>query len=159
MATWPKHLRPRWRYLAIALETPADHDLGRDDLQEALWTGLRNLLGDATSARVGMEVVRFRHRDGSGAAIVRVTRDGVQEARAILAAVDRVAGGPVRLDVRGVSGTIRACEENYLGTAGESASHNTVTFDDVEADAIVRGDAVDVRVDSTAIGATTLDIT
>lgn len=159
MAPWPKHLRPRWRYLAVSIETPADVTIARDDVQAALWSGTRHLLGDVTSARLGMEVVRFGHADGQGRSIVRVTRDGVEDARAVLATLDRVAGHPVRFDVRGVSGTIRACEENYLGAAGEPASHDTVTFDAVETDAIERGDAVDFRIGSTPLGATTLDIT
>ncbi len=159
MATWPKHLRPRWRYLAVDLEVPGDVDLTRDDLQGSLWRGLKSLFGDATSARVGMDLVRLSLVDGRGQAIIRVARDGVEEARAVLATVDRVADRPIRFDVRGVSGTIRGCEESYLGDAGEPASQDTVTFDDVETTAVVRDETVDIRIDSTPVGVTTLDTT
>lgn len=159
MATWPKHLRPRWRYLGVAIESAPGDLPERDALQEALWRELRGLLGDVGSARVGLEVVRFRAAEGRAEAIVRVARDAVEEARALIATLARVDGRPVGLLVRGVSGTIRACEENYLGAAREPTVHDIVTFDGVESEATRRGEAVDLDRGTTSIGATTLDIT
>lgn len=159
MATWPKHLRPRWRYLALGIEGPPGELPDRDAFQEALWRALRDLLGDVGSARVGLEVLRYRVAATHGEAIVRVARDAVEEARAVIATVARADGRPVGLAIRGVSGTIRACEENYLGTAREPAVHDIVTFDGVESEATLRGEAVDLERGTTPIGATTLDIT
>ncbi|MFW6449312.1 MAG: Rpp14/Pop5 family protein [Halobacteriota archaeon] len=159
MATWPKHLRPRWRYLGVAIEANPGELPDREMFQAALWNELRGLLGDVGSARLDAEVVRFRQVAGGCEAVVRVARDGVREARAVLATLDRVDDRSVGLTVRGVSGTIRACEENYLGAAGEPASHDIVTFDGVESEATVRGEAVDLHRGATPVGATTLDIT
>ncbi|TKX77234.1 ribonuclease P, partial [Halorubrum sp. SD626R] len=43
----PKHLRPRWRYVAVGIETWPDADVGRRAFQRALWYAAGNLVGDA----------------------------------------------------------------------------------------------------------------
>jgi ribonuclease P/MRP protein subunit POP5 len=111
----PKHLRPRWRYLAVRLETAADAALSRRAFQRAVWYAAGNLLGDAGSAEADLRVIRFRFSDGTGEAVVRVRRGETGPARAALACVDAVDGDPVGVEVRGVSGTVRACDEKFLG--------------------------------------------
>ena len=109
----PKHLQPRWRYLAVEVESPPDGRIGEDALQRAIWYATQNLLGDPGSAAVDGRIVRF-DGDRPARATVRVRRGHVPEARAAIACVDTVDGvtaGPV---VRGVAGTIRACEEKYM---------------------------------------------
>lgn len=155
----PKHLRPRWRYLAVELETRLDGGLDRDAFQAAIWSAIRTLLGDVASARIDATVVRFRDAGGHAEAIVRVRRGRVTPARAAIATIDRLDGRPVRPAVCGVSGTIRACEENYLGIDREPPRHDLVTFESVERPATRAGEAVDVELDSTVVGATTLDLT
>ena len=46
----PKYLRPRWRYLAVELESWPDADVDRRSFQRELWFAAQNLLGDAGSA-------------------------------------------------------------------------------------------------------------
>lgn len=108
----PKHLRPHWRYLAV--EVAADADLSRGAFQRAVWYAAGNLLGDAGSADADLRVLRFDFDDGTGAAVVRARRGEVGPARAALACVHEVNGSSVGVWVRGVSGTIRACEERHL---------------------------------------------
>lgn len=158
MGTLPKHLRPRWRYLGLELETAAQDEIEKRAFQGALWKAARSLRGDVGSARLGLDVIRFELRDGYGTAIVRVHRGTETEARGIIATLETVDVTPIRATVRGVSGTIRACEENYLRIAREAPSHEVIALDDVEGPAIVRPPAVDIETDSTRIGATTLDI-
>jgi ribonuclease P/MRP protein subunit POP5 len=109
----PKHLRPRWRYLAVELETRDDAHLTRDAFQRAVWYAAGNLLGDPGSADADLRVLRFSFVDGTGEAVVRVRRGEVGPGRAALACVEAVDDVPVGLYVRGVSGTIRACEETF----------------------------------------------
>ncbi|MFB6097383.1 MAG: Rpp14/Pop5 family protein [Haloferacaceae archaeon] len=133
----PKHLRPRWRYLAVGIRTRAGADLDRRGFQRELWFAAQNLLGDPGSADAGLSVLRFAFdpdvdpgtsavdagadaatgddadRLGRGEAIVRVRRGEVDPARAALACVDAVDDYAVGLRVRGVSGTLRACEEKH----------------------------------------------
>ncbi len=109
----PKHLRPRWRYLAVGVET-AGGDVGRRAFQRELWYAAQNLLGDPGSADADLTVVRFRFSNGSGEALVRARRGEVGPARAAIACVDEVDGVAVGLHVRGVSGTIRAATETFL---------------------------------------------
>ncbi|WP_276261215.1 Rpp14/Pop5 family protein [Haloglomus litoreum] len=176
----PKHLRPRWRYLAVELESPPDATYDRDALQRAIWYAAGNLLGDPGSADTDLSVVRFRRgvsgegeRDGDGrtesapsggrggsaeaTAAVRVRRDEVQRGRAVIACLDAVAGSPVRTRVRGVSGTVRACEEKYLNAPRAGPRDRTVAFAGADRRALARGRRVDVELADGHAGATALD--
>jgi ribonuclease P/MRP protein subunit POP5 len=154
----PKHLQPRWRYLAVTIETWPDAEFDRGDYQRELWYAAQNLLGDAASAELDLTVVRFRRSDAEGDAVIRVRRGEVDRGRAVLACLDSVAGDPVGQRVRGVSGTVRACEEKYLGRAPEPTNQRNVAFADGDRRASVRGRRVDVRLSDEYAGATELDL-
>ncbi len=153
----PKHLRPRWRYLGVELETWPDADLSRGSFQRELWYATQNLLGDAESADADLTVFTFRHANGRGEAVVRARRGHVDEARAALACIDSVDGESVGLRVRGVSGTVRACEERYLGRAAGDFDERNVAFEGADRPVLVRNGAIDVRLPSGYLGATDLD--
>ena len=72
--------------------------------------------------------------------------------------IDAVDEEPIGLFVSGISGTVRACEEKYLGRRAEFTEQRTVDFDDAERRATVRATRVDVAVDGADVGATTLDL-
>lgn len=110
----PKHLRPRWRYLAVGLETRPTGEVARRRFDRALHSAARTLLGDAGSAEVDLSLLQFEFADGEGQAVVRTRRAEVDRARAVLACIDEVDGSTLGVHVRGVSGTVRACEERYL---------------------------------------------
>ena len=153
----PKHLRPRWRYLAVGIETWPDAEIGRRAVQRALWYAAGNLVGDAGSADADLTLLAFSHAEGEGEAIVRVRHGHVDEARASVACVSAVDGDPVGIRVRGTSGTVRACEERYMGRASRVSTQRDVAFEDAERPALVRGDAYDIRVGSAYVGATAFD--
>ena len=153
----PKHLRPRWRYLAVAFETWPEAGFGRDDFQRHVWYAAQNLHGDAGSADVDLTVMDFERVGPAGWAIVRTRRDEVERARAALACVDAVDGDPLGLCVTGTSGTVRACEEKYIRRPTEVTGQRTVAFEATERPAVVRDGRAEVRVDSAFVGATTLD--
>jgi len=102
-------------------------------------------------------VLSFDHADGRGEAVVRARHGHVEEARAVLACLDAVGNDPVGVRVRGVSGTVRACEEKYLGGPTEGSGERTVAFRGAERSALTRGRRVDVRTDEGFAGATHLD--
>jgi ribonuclease P/MRP protein subunit POP5 len=114
MTPLPKHLRPRYRYLAVGLETGPDAEIDRRAFQRAIWYAAQNLLGDVGSAALDLSVLQFAFAEGTGEAVVRTRRGEVDRTRAVLACLDAVADQPVGLRVRGTSGTVRACEEQYL---------------------------------------------
>ncbi|MFC7007541.1 Rpp14/Pop5 family protein [Halalkalicoccus salilacus] len=155
----PKHLRPKWRYLAVGIESWPDASLSRRDFQRHLWYAGQNLFGDPGSADADLRVFSFEHGDGVGEAVVRTRRDTVEEARASLACIDEIDSQPVGVFVRGVAGTVRACEENYLGRRPEVSGENRVVFENAERAAVIRDGAVDVRTDDAYTGATDLDVT
>ncbi|MGM0591743.1 MAG: Rpp14/Pop5 family protein [Halobacteriota archaeon] len=153
----PKHLTPRWRYLGVALETWPDASLDRGSFQRELWYAAQNLLGDVGSAETDLSVYDFSFDDGVGETVVRARRGQVTEARAALACIDEIRGNPVGVFVRGVAGTVRACEERYLGGRAGNSGKRNVVFDDEPRRAVVRDDAYDVRLPDGFVGATELD--
>ena len=158
MRTTPKHLRPRWRYLGVGLETWPDVDLNRSAFQSALWESCRTLSGDVGGADADLTVYDFFFQHGRGEAVVKTHRGEVQLARAALGTISSVAGNPIRVRVRGVSGTVRGCEEKYLGRHRERIGETTVTVDGVERTGYRRGVAIDLQSEDTFVGATMLDI-
>jgi len=153
----PKHLRPRWRYVAVGLESWPDAAIDRGTFQRELWYAAQDLLGDVGSAALDLEVYGFAFEDGVGDAVVRVRRGEVEQARAVLACLNEVGGTPLGVHVRGVSGTVRACEEKYINRPLESTVERHVVFEDAERCAIERSDRVDVCTDDAFAGATELD--
>jgi ribonuclease P/MRP protein subunit POP5 len=153
----PKYLQPRWRYLAVGIETWPEASIDSTAFQRALWYSAQNLLGDAGSADVDLSVVQFHHGGASGEAMVRVRRGETERARAVVACIDEVDTAPVGVRVRGGSGTIQACEEKYMGRGREEPDQRHVVFDGTERSGSVRDGRVDVRTESTYTGATTLD--
>ncbi|SEH10975.1 ribonuclease P/MRP protein subunit POP5 [Natronorubrum sediminis] len=153
----PKHLQPHWRYLALELESWPDATIDRRAFQRECWYAAQNLLGDPGSARADMTVVRFEFGDGTGTAIVRVRRGETEPGRAAVACIDGIDGSPVGIRVCGISGTIRAAEENYLGRRGQDSEERNVVFGNEERVAVVRDGSTDVRLDETFTGATDLD--
>lgn len=154
----PKHLSPRWRYLAVEIQTWPDADLRRRDLQRHVWWAAQNLLGDAGSAAIDLSVVQFQNHSCGAQAILRVHRGESERGRAVLACVDEIDGHPVGVRVRGVSGTVRACEEKYMGSPPERTEQRHVAFEDADRSADACDGRIDVRVGDTFVGATPLDI-
>ncbi|WP_339103771.1 Rpp14/Pop5 family protein [Haloterrigena salinisoli] len=153
----PKHLQPRWRYLAVELETWPDAELDRRAFQRECWYAAQNLLGDPGSAHADMTVMRFDFAGATGEAIVRVRRGETEPARAALACIDEIDGAAVGLRVCGISGTIRAAEEKYLGRRRQDSEERNVVFGNEERVAVLRECVADVRLDEAFTGATDLD--
>jgi len=154
----PKHLRPKWRYVAVGLETDPDASMSRGTFQRELWYAAQNLLGDAGSADADGTVVRFSFRHGDGAAVVRARRGHVEPLRAALACIDAVGDDTVAVSVLGVSGTIRACEETFMPAATERPGRRDVAFEGQNRSAVVRGDRVAVDAPGERAYATTRDL-
>lgn len=153
----PKHLRPRWRYVAVGVEAWPDADIDRRSFQAAVRAAARSLLGDAGSAALDISVLAFEFGDGVGDAVLRVRRGEVEPARAALACVHGVDDAPVGLTVRGVSGTVRACEEKYIRRPRKPAEETQVVFENAERRAVVHDDRYDVRVPDGFAGAAAFD--
>lgn len=154
----PKHLQQRWRYLGVRVEVPPQASIDRGALQRELWYAAQNLLGDPGSAATGMTIVSVEHTAQGLDAIVRVRRGESERARAAVACVDEIDGHEVGVRVRGKSGTVRACEESYLGSALEKRAQRNVVFDGESRPAVGYGAALNVRVDGSYVGATELDL-
>ncbi len=154
----PKHLRPRYRYLVVEIETWPDAEFDERALQRSIWFAAQNLLGDPGSADADLRVLDSAFWRGGGEAIIRVRRDEVSAARAAVACVESVRGHPVRVAVRGVSGTMRAAEEKYKGGPPEASRQERVAFRDADRSAVVADGRVDIDLDGTFVGATPEDL-
>jgi len=120
--TLPKHLRPRWRYVAVALSGP--EDLDGEGVERATRRSARTLLGDPGAADARLDLIECTRVEAAEPwrAVFRVRRGEVEAARAALACVDAVDGDPVGVRVVGVSGTLRACRRRYLDDHGDGES-------------------------------------
>jgi len=154
----PKHLQPRWRYLAIGVETWPDAEIDRATLQHELWEAARSLFGDAGSAQLDLTVLSAEITGGEGGFVLRTRRGELGRVRAVVATLTEVEGHAVGVRVRGTSGTVRACEEKYMGARPENSEQRDVVFQDEKRSAWVRGGRVDMRTDGSFTGATTLDL-
>ena len=110
----PKHLQPRYRYLAVEFTLAHERSVTREEFQKACWVSARQLLGDTGSANCGLQVVKFTFNNEHGKAIVRVRRNTESKARAAIACIAKISDTPVFIFIRGTSGTVRSCEEKYL---------------------------------------------
>ncbi|MGA9399421.1 Rpp14/Pop5 family protein [Haladaptatus sp.] len=153
----PKHIRPHWRYLAVGLEGWPNADIDRRSFQRSIWFAAQNFLGDAGSADADLTVYGFEFEDGEGEALVRARRGHTDEARAVLACIEEIQGDSVGVFVRGISGTVRGCEEKYLGRRRELSGERSVVFADEQRPAVVRDGVFDIQVDDSFVGATELD--
>jgi ribonuclease P/MRP protein subunit POP5 len=154
----PKHLQPRWRYLAVEIEAWPDADFSRGEFQRELWYAAQNLVGDAGSADLDLTVLRFEFSDGVGDAIVRTRRGETDRARAVIGCISAVNGSDVGVRVTGTSGTVRACEEKYIGRPPIASEQRNVVIGNAEHSAVVRGQRVDVTTDDAFAGATEIDL-
>ncbi|MEM4782158.1 MAG: ribonuclease P, partial [Halalkalicoccus sp.] len=59
----------------------------------------------------------------------------------------------------GVSGTVRSCEERYLGGGPEASGENRVVFENADRPAVVRDGCGDIQVGDAYTGATEFDVT
>lgn len=150
----PKHLRPRYRYLAVEIETWPDADFGRHALQDAIWLEARTLLGDVSSAGVDPQVIEADFWTGGGSALVRVRRDATAQARAAIACVSSVAGQPVRVGVRGIGGTVNATDMKYRDGPPDATGTQSVSFRGETGRAVYRTDRVDIDMNGLFVGAT-----
>lgn len=98
----------------MALQSDPDADVDRRAFRRAIDAAARDLVGDAGSAEMDLSVLRFAFEEGNGHAVVRTRRGAVQTTRAVVACLQEVHGDPVGVHVRGVSGTVRACEEKFI---------------------------------------------
>lgn len=155
----PKHLRRRVRYLAVVVRHWPDATVDRNGLQRELWRSARGLIGDAGSARAILEVVHYDDELVPTVAIVRVERDSLATARAAIACLDRIDEEPVAAHVIGTSGTIRACEEKYLGGRQQASPERPVAFEGATRRSAVAADGRDVRLDGSFVAATERDLT
>lgn len=140
----PKHLRPRWRYLAVAIESWPHASIDRETFQRKLWYAAQNLYGDTQSAQTDLAVFSFEFSDGRGETIIRTRRGTESHARTAVACIDEIDNYAVGIRILGISGTVRACEERYFNARTEHKKESDVVFENESRPAVIRGVCVDI---------------
>ncbi|ERG96514.1 Rpp14/Pop5 family protein [Haloquadratum walsbyi] len=144
----PKHLRPRWRYLAVVIESWPDASIDRATFQRELWYAAQDLYGDTQSAETDLAVFYFEFTNGRGETIIRTRRDTESHARTAVACINEIDDYAVGIRVLGISGTVRACEERYLNGRTGCYKESNVVFKNESRPAVIRGLCVDVATGS-----------
>jgi ribonuclease P/MRP protein subunit POP5 len=114
MKILPPSLRTSNRYIAFSLT--AEDTISRRDLINEILFSAATLFGDIGSSELGLRLLAFEHNK----AIIQCDADKVWESRAVLACVSSIKSKRVRIQVLGISGTIRAATEKYLLTQSVS---------------------------------------
>jgi|APHM01.1.fsa_nt_gi ribonuclease P protein subunit Rpp14 (EC 3.1.26.5) len=140
----PKHLRPRWRYLAVAIESWPHASIDRETFQRELWYAAQNLYGDTQSAQTDLAVFNFEFAGGRGETIIRTRRGAESHARTAIACIDEIDNHAVGIRVLGISGTVRACEERYFNGRTGYKEESDVVFENKSRPAVICGLCVDV---------------
>ena len=86
----PKHLQPRWRYLAVELEAWPDADFDRRDFQRSVWFAAQNLLGDVMFFGTPNPEEPFYSPEVDDPATVGTLADALTDEGFVLTAVERV---------------------------------------------------------------------
>ena len=110
MKILPPTLRESNRYLAIFVTS--EGDIQRRDLVNEILFCAATLFGDAGNSEMGIRLLSFEENNG----IIQCRMDRVWETRAVLATVTSIKGMRTRINVLGVSGTVRGATEKYLLT-------------------------------------------
>ena len=159
MKPLPKHLRPRYRYIVVSIESWPTAKLDKHTFQQAIWTSTSRLFGDTGAATADLFLIRFEFSNGSGWGIIRTHRDTLPIARSSIACVSKINEFPVGIIVRGVSGTIKSCEDKYLSKLPEPVIPGEHFFNTKISPSFTRGHCIDIQTDTDFIGATHLDVT
>jgi ribonuclease P/MRP protein subunit POP5 len=110
MKILPPTLRESNRYLAFS--ATSEGDIPRRDLVNEILFCAATLFGDTGSSEMGISLLSFEENKG----IIQCRVDMVWETRAVLATVKSIKGMRTRIQVLGVSGTVRGATEKYLLT-------------------------------------------
>ncbi len=155
----PKHLRPRYRYIVVSLESWSNSIIDKTSFQQSIWASVNRLFGDLGSAKSDLYLIRFEFHNGTGYGIIRTRRDSLHLARSGIACTSSVNGHPIGILVLGISGTIKSCEQKYLPVLKKSLVTGEVTFEGNSYSSTSYGELLDIKIDNDFIGATNMDIT
>jgi len=155
----PKHLRPRYRYIVVSIESWPTAKFDKRTFQHALWASTSRLFGDTGANAADLFLIQFEFSNGSGWGIIRTRRDALSIARPSIACISKINEFPVGILIRGVSGTIKSCKEKYLSEPSEPLISGELLFDTKISPSFTRGHCIDIQTDTDFIGATHLDVT
>ena len=159
MKPLPKHLRPRYRYIVVSIESWPTAKFDKRTFQHALWASTSRLFGDTGANAADLFLIQFEFSNGSGWGIIRTHRDALPIARPSIACISKINEFPVGILIRGVGGTIKSCQEKYLSEPSEPVHSGELLFDTKISPSFTRGHCIDIQTDTDFIGATHLDVT
>ncbi len=145
--------------MVVSIESWPTANIDKRTFQHAIWTSTSRLFGDNGAATADLFLIRFEFSDGSGWGIIRTPRDALHMAKSSLACISQINEFPIGILIKGVSGTIKTCEEKYLSDLPTSIVSKELFFNNKLSSCFIRENSVDIKIDNDFIGATHLDVT
>ncbi|MHC1582492.1 MAG: Rpp14/Pop5 family protein [Candidatus Syntropharchaeia archaeon] len=102
-------LRERKRY--IGFEVISEKEIEKKELIREIFTSATSLYGDKGVSECSPWLISFDGKRG----ILRCSHRMTDEARNVLASIDRINGGPVGIRVLTISGTIKGVRKKIKG--------------------------------------------
>lgn len=155
----PKHLRPRYRYIVVSLESWCNSIIDKTSFQQSIWVSANRLFGDLGSAKSDLYLVSFEFHNGMGYGIIRTRRDSLHLARSSISCISSINDCSIGILVLGIGGTLKSCRQKYLPVLKKSLVMGEVTFEGNSYPSISYGEYIDIEIDNDFIGATNMDIT
>jgi ribonuclease P/MRP protein subunit POP5 len=108
----PPSLRSRRRY--IAYQVISQEKFLFQDLTNAIWHSILNLLGELGASHLDLWIVKDTYDEKKQIGILRCSHDNVEQLRAALALIERIGDVRVIVKVLGVSGSIKATKMKFF---------------------------------------------
>ncbi len=106
----PSSLREKRRY--IAFRVWSDEAVAKDELIKGVLREVSSFLGERESARLNFRILDFDEASKQGFLVC--SNRGVGRVKACLCLVNQLNGKRVRIDILGMSGTVRALKTKFL---------------------------------------------
>lgn len=102
--------RVKRRYLALLMEcsTPVN----ARELSNAIWDAITRLYGEYGASQTGLKILDFNEKKQEG--IIRVSLVALQQVRASLSSITKIAGKESAVHVISISGTVKSLRTKAL---------------------------------------------
>ena len=99
--------RVKRRYLALQLES--NSSVTSREFSDAVWNAITRLYGEYGASQMGLTILDYQEEKKT--ALIRVSLATLQQVRASLASITKIAGKEAAIHLMSISGTIKSLRE------------------------------------------------
>lgn len=107
MKRLPPAIQEKHRYLKFRIHC-GEFELG--EVVDSVWDSALRYMGEKGCAEAGLRIIGNKFEEERQEGVVRVNREREEDMRAALTLIQRISGEKAFLEVKGVSGTLKALE-------------------------------------------------